>query len=77
MITLTPNRKYHVSNRLAVLAALVLAISSYIGFVNATAFDPEYVEHANVATSNQGDQAAEPAVKKRKLNISLLLFGHG
>ncbi len=77
MITLTPNRKYHVSNRLAVLAALVLAISSYIGFVNGTAFDPEYVEHANVAASNQGNQAAEPAVKKRKLNISSLLFGHG
>ncbi len=77
MITLTQHRKYHVSNRLAVLAALILAITSYIGFVNGATFDPEYVEHANVAASNQGNQAAEPAVKKRKLNISSLLFGHG
>ncbi len=77
MIKLTPQRKYHVSNRLAILAALVLAITSYVGFVNGTAFDREYVEHASVAESQQESQAVDTTVKKRKLNISLLLFGHG
>ncbi len=77
MIKLTPQRKYHVSNRLAVLAALVLVITSYVGFVNGTAFDREYVEHASVTVNQQESQAVDTSVKKRKLNISLLLFGRG
>ncbi len=77
MIRLTPQRKYHVSNRLAVIAALALAISSYVGFTNSTAVSQEYVEHASVTVNRQDNQAVDTSVKKRKLNISLLLFGHG
>ncbi len=77
MIKLTPKRKYHVSNRLAVVAALVLAITSDVGLVNGTVFNREYVEHASVTVNQQESQAVDISVKKRKLNISLLLFGHG
>ena len=77
MIRLTPKRRYHVSNRLAFFAAMVLALTAYFGLVNGTTFNREYVEHVTVAVSNQDNQVTEPSVKKRKLNISLLLFGHG
>jgi hypothetical protein len=69
-----PQRRFHVSNRAALVAALILAISTFISFRNSTSIDPQYEEQVVVAAS-QADSSATS--NKRKLSISLLLFGRG
>jgi hypothetical protein len=79
MLRLRPTRKYRVSNRLAILAAVALTITAMAGLpdredssgdLTAQAPDKHGQEEPRAVT---GDSVAHNG----KLNISKLLFGHG
>jgi hypothetical protein len=78
MITLIPRYRAHIPNKLAIFAALVLAVTSFAGFSQRDSVNPELAVKADAETSLQADgDDADLAPVKRKLNISALLFGHG
>ena len=77
MIRTTPQRRFRVSNRAALTAALVLAITSFSGIYNGKASNDE-MNGQNVAASAQADNdVTTRSSSKSKLSISLLLFGRG
>ena len=76
MIRMTPQRRFRVSNRAAMFAALLLVLTSFTGFSGSNNADQQYaesVENANKAN----EQVATQTSNKRKLNLSLLLIGRG
>ena len=77
MIRTTPQRRFHVSNRAALLAALILVITSYVGFAGNKAFEQKYTEQTVAETATADSQSVSSTSNKRKLSISLLLFGRG
>lgn len=77
MLRLIPQRKYHVSNRTALLATLILVIASYINFNQVDALEPGVSDQAMLASSTPDTQVADNTANKRKLSVSLLLFGRG
>jgi hypothetical protein len=77
MIRTTPQRRFHVSNRLALMAALVLAVASFYGASQAPDGNSGY-EQTTVAANTPADhQATSGTGTRRKLSIGLLLFGRG
>jgi hypothetical protein len=80
MINLLPHYRVHIPNSLAIAAALVLVISSVVGFkANQEVFtsgqeSTHSVKTNNSETSNISD-SVEP--KSRGLNIGSLLFRRG
>ena len=77
MIIKRLKNRFHVSNRAALLAALILTITSYVGFADAPSFEQKLVNQAVVASIQADDQSAGNHHPKPKLSISLLLFGRG
>ena len=80
MIRLIPKRRFHVSNRLAVIAAVILAGTSFTGLPGKESTDPGFAIESEANVTLQAETNANTsnaATKKRKLNISVLLFGHG
>jgi hypothetical protein len=80
MIRLIPKRRFHVSNRLAILAALILAVTSFTGIPGKGPNDQNSAANEVTTVSLQADKQANTGnstTRKRKLNISVLLFGHG
>jgi len=77
MNLMTPQRRFHVSNRAALIAALVLAITSFAGLYNGKAFNSGYEQNATTVTAQADNNAGASNSNKRKLSISLLLFGRG
>ena len=77
MIRLTPQRRFHVTNKLAVLAAVILGLTSYTGFISDRSYDGQNFETQSVSVSQMEEDSSADPQKKRKLNISSLLFGRG
>ena len=75
MIRLTPQRRFHVSNRAAVLAGLILVLTSFTGLSSNQGSDQHYADNANVAVSQAAENSSAKAPGKRKL--SLFLIGRG
>lgn len=76
MIRLTPQRRIHVSDRAAVLAAALLFIVSWMGFSEQTSTDANLNENQAMVAQTD-NKPVDTANAKRKLSISLLLFGKG
>lgn len=78
MIRLIPRRRIRIPHLAAVLAALLLATSSWLGESKYADADSEQARSGMLEVA-QGDQAddADSTPSKRKLNISLLLLGNG
>lgn len=78
MIRLKPQRRVKISNRLALVGALSLALSTFPGFDSG---DPAThgLASQEVAPSSEAvtEQAAERAPGKRGNSLSRLLFGRG
>ena len=74
MIRLTRIGKFNVSNRVAVLAAIALFLTSFAGLNN---------DSANATVASQSVEISQQSADgfdtkpERKLSISLLLFGQG
>ena len=80
MISLIPKHRVHVPHKLAIIAAVILAVTAYAGLSQRDSAVPEMAAKAPLTTEAQADNQAtgsDLAPKKRKLNISALLFGHG
>ena len=77
MIRTTPQRRFHVSNRAALVAALVLAITAFTGLYDSGAFDGSFKGQTAAADSQVDNNSSTSASSKRKVSISLLLFGRG
>ena len=76
MIRMTPQSRFHVSNRAAMLAALLLVLTSFTGLSNGTSQDQQFAENAQAVTQ-ANEKVANQTSNKRKLNLSLLLIGRG
>ena len=77
MIRLKPQSRFYVSNRAALLTALVLVFSSFTGFSSNQDFDQQYLDNSEAVVAQSGENPDESVSKSRKKNISLLLFGRG
>ena len=77
MIRLTPQSKFHVSNRAAMLTALLLVLASFTGLSNGNSHDQQYVDNAQAASTQANEKVVTQTSNKRKLNLSLLLIGRG
>jgi hypothetical protein len=77
MIRTTPQRRYHVSNRAALIAALVLALTSFAGVYSSGSYDAQIEQQTVAAISQSDNDRSDSTVRKRKLSLSLLLFGRG
>lgn len=80
MLHLTPHHRLHIPNRLAVLAAVLLLITSYAGYQSNQDADTSVMNSAPSATVNSDDNdKVNDAVtnKRRGLNLGLLLFRRG
>ena len=76
MIRLKPKRRIHVSNRAALLAAMVLVASSFIAV---SEDDPDQQQHSIQSTaslSEDGGTGENESSARRKLSLSRLLFGN-
>ena len=76
MTRLKPKRRIHVSNGVALLAAMVLVASSFIAV---SENDPDQQEHSRqiAATLSADDgSGADKSSARRKLSLSRLLFGN-
>ena len=79
MIRLNGKYRRRVSNRTALVAALLLAMSTAVTlqgkeFDPAVQADPTQSVEASAA---QGESPSEAASKNRKINLRVLLFRHG
>ena len=80
MISLIPKHRVQVPHKLAVIAAVILAVTAYAGLSQRDATAPDLAANAPLAVEAQAESTingSDLAPKKRKLNISALLFGHG
>jgi hypothetical protein len=81
MLRITRTRQFRVSNRMAVMAALLLVITAATGLSNP--FEaPDAAAPATMAETNRtapgsetpAERTGSAAVKKRKFKVSLYLF---
>ena len=77
MIRLTPQSRFHVSNRAAVLTALLLIFSSFTGLSNNQDFDQQYMDSPEASVAQSEENADNSTANDHKVNLSLLLFGRG
>ncbi len=77
MIRLTPQSRFHVSNRAAVLAALLLIFTSFTGLSSNQDFDQKYMDNPAASVAQSEENADHSTSNDRKVNLSLLLFGRG
>jgi hypothetical protein len=77
MITLTPRRRIHVSNRAAVFAALILVMTSFTGLTSSSDDGQHYQEDSNAAIAQSNDHNATETSIKPARKISLLMIGRG
>ena len=80
MMKLTPHHRIRISNRLAILAAVLLLVSSISGFetrqqVQSARQDSSPAVKVDNADDHAISDSAEP--KRRSLNLGLLLFRRG
>ena len=77
MIRLRPQRRIHISNRFALLGAVMLALACFPGF-QGDGSQPDRLAKRDPAPETQqvNNDPGESASRKR-ITISQLLFGHG
>ncbi len=80
MLNLLPHHRFYIPNTLAIFAALLLLITSIVGFES----DQEVISSGQVVTqsikvdANANDSVNDSAEHKRRgLNLGLLLFRRG
>ena len=73
----TLQHRFHVSNRAAILTALILVFTSFTGFSSNQGFDQQQVDNSKVSVTQSGENTNDRISKSRKMNLSLLLFGRG
>jgi hypothetical protein len=77
MIRLKFHHRTRVSNRLAILGALLLGLTAFSGF-NDTKLEQDMLpELAGSGTAQAASEAADAAERPRRSSISRLLFGFG
>ena len=76
MIRIKPARRFRVSNRLALVGALTLALTLFTGVNDTREADMQSARLAAVELSSQ-DEVAGPDDRRKRFSISRLLFGHG
>ena len=76
MIRLKAKRRFRISNRLALVGALTLALTLFTG-VNETGQSNLQPNLNASAESHSHDTAAAPAERSKRFSISRMLFGHG
>ena len=77
MLHLLPHHRIHIPNGLAMLAALLLLVSSVAGYGTSQEIQsPGHdASHSAQIESNQGDSISDATgPKRRALNLGLLLF---
>lgn len=80
MINLLPHHRFHIPNSLAILAALLLVISSIVGFeANQEANSTSQENGISVKAGSTGtDSISDPVENKsRGINVRSLLFRRG
>ena len=80
MLHITPHHRLHIPNGLAVLAAVLLLITSYAGYQSNQDADTAGMNSAPSATvsSDDNDKVNDAVTNKRRgLNLGLLLFRRG
>lgn len=80
MLNLLPHHRLHVPHGLAVLAAVLLLISSFAGYQSGQDADTSSVNSVPSATvnSDDNDKVNNTVTNKRRgLNLGLLLFRRG
>ena len=79
MLRINPGKRLHVSNRLALAAALALALTLFTGMDGMQ--DPasaETVPPASLlAEANAADDSEDASRRTKRFSVSRLLFGHG
>jgi len=80
MMNLLPHHRFHIPNSLAIFAAVLLLVTSVVGFEtkqNIYSSDQEATPSTKVST-NTNDSISDSATHKRRgLNLGLLLFRRG
>jgi len=80
MINLLPHHRFHIPNSLAILAALLLVVSSIVGFeANREAYSSGQENGNSVKASSTETDSISDSVenKSRGLNVRSLLFRRG
>ncbi len=89
MMNLHPHNRFHISNGLAMFAALLLLISSVVGYeasqekVREAGLGQVYTSGQEIISSVKGDSAENDSIndtaehKRRGLKLGLLLFRRG
>lgn len=76
MTRLKPKRRIHVSNGVALLAAMVLLASSYIAIYDNDADQQDRSMQSAAAMSKDEGSGVDESSARRKLSLSRLLFGN-
>ena len=77
MIRLRFHHRTRVSNRLAILGALLLALTAFSGFDGNDIRQDMLPELAGSGTAQAASEASDTAQQPRRSSISRLLFGFG
>ena len=80
MLNLTPHNRFHVSNGLAVIAAVMLLISSVASFHSGSEIHSTAKEADSAVSTQSSDSDSmndDVTSKSRGLNLGLLLFRRG
>ena len=80
MMNLLPNRRFYIPNSLAMFAALLLLVTSVVGFeTNRETYSPgqEATTSMKVNTDSNDSISDSATHKRRGLNLGLLLFRRG
>jgi hypothetical protein len=80
MLNLTPHNRFHVPNGLAMLAAVLLLVSSVVGFNSSSensSSGADASHSVNGESVNSDDINDGVASKRRGLNLGSLLFRRG
>jgi hypothetical protein len=79
MIRIRPKRRFHISNRLALVSALALSLTLFSGVDGLQNGTPEGASQAKAVETQptEVNDGSDPAERRKQFSISRLLFGHG
>jgi len=80
MLNLTPHHRIHIPNGLAMLAAVLLFVSSVVGFTAGSSVDSSSMDATpSIKVESVESDRVEDAIenKRRNLSLNFLLFRRG
>ena len=79
MIRINPKRRFHVSNRLALVGALTLALTFFTGMDGMQDDAYSAMNESSIASTEMTSETndSDTADRRKRFSISRLLFGHG